>query len=244
MNAQTNITYVCPEMQPQACQEAVIQLQKDLPVTFNTVLSIDHIFPLLSDPQFHTDIISIDIEHLYSYDHADSYQLIETLRTLLNCTVVRPLVGRPKKRNTKILAVIGDDVNIEFVRDLNRLVDGFTIRIGERFSYNDIKIECQRILNGDISMPKQISDKMRLDKKQSRPLNLPFLTARQQQIYNLVVEKGASNKAIGRMLNITESTVKLHMTAILKKYRVRNRTQLAVFAKNKSITLSQSHQTK
>lgn len=57
------------------------------------------------------------------------------------------------------------------------------------------------------------------------------LTPRQRQILDIVANRGASNKTIARMLNITESTVKLHMSGILKKYGVRNRTQLALFAR-------------
>lgn len=57
------------------------------------------------------------------------------------------------------------------------------------------------------------------------------LTPRQTQILNLVLERGSSNKVIARTLNISESTVKLHLGNIFKKYGVKNRTQLAVFAK-------------
>lgn len=57
------------------------------------------------------------------------------------------------------------------------------------------------------------------------------LTVRQQQIVNMIVEKGASNKVIARLLNISESTVKLHLGHIFKKYGVKSRTQLAVFGR-------------
>lgn len=59
------------------------------------------------------------------------------------------------------------------------------------------------------------------------------LTARQNQILNMVADRGASNKVIARTLNISESTVKLHLGNIFKKYGVKNRTQLAVFAAKK-----------
>lgn len=55
------------------------------------------------------------------------------------------------------------------------------------------------------------------------------LTPRQQQIMDLICSKGASNKIIARILAISESTVKLHVGHIFKKYGVRSRTQLAVF---------------
>lgn len=57
------------------------------------------------------------------------------------------------------------------------------------------------------------------------------LTTRQHQILDIINTRGASNKIIARMLNISESTVKLHVSAILRKYNVRNRTQLALFSK-------------
>lgn len=58
------------------------------------------------------------------------------------------------------------------------------------------------------------------------------LTERQQQVKRLLCERGLSNKAIARQLNISESTVKIHVSAILKRYAVRNRTQLALAVKN------------
>jgi two-component system nitrate/nitrite response regulator NarL len=43
---------------------------------------------------------------------------------------------------------------------------------------------------------------------------------------------GASNKVIARKLVITESTVKVHMKAILRKLRLKNRTQAALWARS------------
>jgi two-component system nitrate/nitrite response regulator NarL len=43
---------------------------------------------------------------------------------------------------------------------------------------------------------------------------------------------GASNKVIARKLVITESTVKVHMKAILRKLRLQNRTQAALWARS------------
>lgn len=44
--------------------------------------------------------------------------------------------------------------------------------------------------------------------------------------------EGASNKVIALKLVITESTVKVHMKAILRKLRLQNRTQVAMWARN------------
>lgn len=48
----------------------------------------------------------------------------------------------------------------------------------------------------------------------------------------LRLTKGESNKQIARMFDITEATVKVHLKAILRKIRVSNRTQAAVWAHN------------
>jgi DNA-binding NarL/FixJ family response regulator len=46
---------------------------------------------------------------------------------------------------------------------------------------------------------------------------------------------GESNKTIARKINIAEATVKAHVKAILRKIRVRNRTQAAVWAMNHDV---------
>ena len=58
------------------------------------------------------------------------------------------------------------------------------------------------------------------------------LTDRQSQVARLVCHRGLSNKAVANILNISESTVKIHMSAILKKYGVKNRTQLVLAYSN------------
>jgi two-component system, NarL family, nitrate/nitrite response regulator NarL len=48
----------------------------------------------------------------------------------------------------------------------------------------------------------------------------------------LCLMKGESNKLIARKFDIAEATVKVHLKAILRKIRVSNRTQAAVWAHN------------
>ena len=56
------------------------------------------------------------------------------------------------------------------------------------------------------------------------------LTRRELVILRTLTE-GASNKVIALKLVITESTVKVHMKAILRKLRLQNRTQAAIWAR-------------
>ena len=52
------------------------------------------------------------------------------------------------------------------------------------------------------------------------------LTHRERQIVRLVSE-GLSNKHIGRRLNVTDGTIKVHLHNIFQKLQVSNRTALA-----------------
>lgn len=55
------------------------------------------------------------------------------------------------------------------------------------------------------------------------------LTGRESEILECLLE-GDSNKLIARRLEITESTVKIHMKSLLRKINVQNRTQAAIWA--------------
>jgi two-component system nitrate/nitrite response regulator NarL len=59
----------------------------------------------------------------------------------------------------------------------------------------------------------------------------PQLSAREICILQCLIE-GLSNKIIARKVNIAEATVKVHVKAILRKTRVHNRTQAAIWALN------------
>jgi two-component system nitrate/nitrite response regulator NarL len=62
---------------------------------------------------------------------------------------------------------------------------------------------------------------------QSRTAQIEELTARERQVIELVAA-GLSNKRIGMKLNLHEKTVKHHMTRILAKLAVQNRTEAAM----------------
>jgi len=59
----------------------------------------------------------------------------------------------------------------------------------------------------------------------------PQLSPREQSILRCLIE-GDSNKIIARKIDIAEATVKVHVKAILRKIRVQNRTQAAIWAMN------------
>jgi DNA-binding NarL/FixJ family response regulator len=59
----------------------------------------------------------------------------------------------------------------------------------------------------------------------------PQLSPREESILRCLIE-GHSNKSIARKIHIAEATVKAHVKAILRKIRVQNRTQAAIWAMN------------
>jgi DNA-binding NarL/FixJ family response regulator len=64
----------------------------------------------------------------------------------------------------------------------------------------------------------------------------PHLSPQEMHILRHLVE-GDSNKLIARKIDIAEATVKVHVKAILRKVRVRNRTEAAIWAvHNRSMT--------
>lgn len=60
----------------------------------------------------------------------------------------------------------------------------------------------------------------------SRP---PQLTPTQARVFRSV-QSGLSNREIAHELGIAEATVKIHMTALMRRLSVRNRTQVAIIA--------------
>lgn len=58
---------------------------------------------------------------------------------------------------------------------------------------------------------------------------LSQLTPRERDIFRLIAQ-GLPNKTIGRRLNISESTVKVHVKHLLKKMQLKSRVEAAIWA--------------
>lgn len=86
----------------------------------------------------------------------------------------------------------------------------------------------QSMLSDNPYWPKDIIGKLPGNESRATNKNSPSLTVRQQEVFDLIARRGLSNKQIARVLNISESTVKIHVSAVMKNLCVRNRTQLAL----------------
>ncbi len=101
------------------------------------------------------------------------------------------------------------------------------------------------VLSGGVYLPPALLESSIAQKSSSVPggngdINIRdapqvLLTSRQREVLTLVGE-GKSNKEIARLLDLSEGTVKLHVTAILKALKVNNRTRAVVAASQLGLT--------
>jgi DNA-binding NarL/FixJ family response regulator len=57
------------------------------------------------------------------------------------------------------------------------------------------------------------------------------LTDRQAEVFKLITQRGLPNRKIAEILQVSEDTVKGHVSAIIRRYGVQNRTQLILASK-------------
>jgi len=230
-------TYVSPNIN----HKVAGSLCSRLPVILEPVNAVEELFPLLSDPNYHTDFVCISVEMFHQRkDKLDMFDIIKTLATLIKSTVHRSSGStRARKRDTKILVIVDDTTDSRLVRQIMKFseIDSIGWLLKRQEDFQEMVEFIQRLITGDMTPHPKVLEliKPKRRKPEEKKKNSNILTIRQAQVLQLVQERGASNKTIAKILNLSESTVKLHMGAILKKYGLRNRTQLALFSKNQDL---------
>lgn len=92
------------------------------------------------------------------------------------------------------------------------------------------------VISGGTYVPPQILKNNTIDGIRTTGINEELdmkLTPRQCDVLHQLAE-GKPNKEIAKVLNLTESTVRAHVAAILKSFDVSNRTQAVQYASQKS----------
>jgi two-component system nitrate/nitrite response regulator NarL len=118
-------------------------------------------------------------------------------------------------------------------REIVAAVAGGAFGIMLKESAPDTLINCLRaVAAGHRWLPAELVDgareRVRMVRAQFANVDAA-LTQREREVMLLVAD-GLSNKAVGRRLNVSEGTVKLHLHSIYQKVAVNNRTALAKFA--------------
>ncbi|MDD2833949.1 MAG: response regulator transcription factor [Methylotenera sp.] len=78
-------------------------------------------------------------------------------------------------------------------------------------------------------MARKLADAMRLPAKGNTDVSPAKLSPRELEVI-LLLARGAGNKEIARVLDLSESTVKIHVQGILRKLNLSSRVQAAVYA--------------
>jgi DNA-binding CsgD family transcriptional regulator len=226
-------TYISPKTN----QEIAESLCNDLPIILKPVQKLEELFSLLSNPDFCTDFVCISIELFdQRVDNLDMFDIVHTLSTLIKSTQCRSeCCGALEGRNCKILVIVDETTEVNLIKDAMSYPDiacvGWLLKGPEDVQESIAFVE--NLNAGVYQHHPKVLERVSAGKKKIS--NKPALTDRQAQVLNLVQCRGATNKTIAKMLGLSESTVKLHIGAVLKKYGVKNRTQLAVFSKEKNI---------
>src|SRR5262249_40640845 len=113
-----------------------------------------------------------------------------------------------------------------FIKALELVMLGETILPPELLFYVRYPLGEEASLKVDRHLPEPTPGMAQLAE-----LEWPQLSPRENSILRCIAE-GVSNKVIARKIESTEATVKVHVKAILRKVRVRNRTQAAIWAVN------------
>lgn len=96
--------------------------------------------------------------------------------------------------------------------------------------YKDMTQALEKIIRGDRYYPEHAEHNASnaSDDNVNNDIE-PSLTSRQREVLCLL-RRGYSNKEIARRLNISQHTIKIHITAILQRLGVRNRTEAVAWA--------------
>ncbi len=92
------------------------------------------------------------------------------------------------------------------------------------------------VLSGEIYMPpnlRELTNRSEIGRSDGKTLAQRFgLTGAQERVLELLTE-ARSNRQIGELLGLTEGTVKIHVSGILKAMGVTNRSEAALLASRK-----------
>ncbi len=105
------------------------------------------------------------------------------------------------------------------------------------FEEADIIAAVRRVLDGETWVPTRLLQQPATQPELEQQPSLGHseavsaLTDRQKEVFDLL-SQGRSNRQIAASLGVSEHTVRVHMSAILKTLGLKNRTQAAIMASN------------
>ena len=156
------------------------------------------------------DIILLDI----NMPNLDGLQTIKIMR-------------QQNMKHKVIMLTINDDVDY-LIKAIDYDCNGYVLKGSE---FETLKTAITTVYNGETYIEPSMTSVLNssLAKREVEIEKLEELTPREIEVLRMIT-KGCLNKEIAASLNISERTVKNHVSNIFKKIDVADRTQAAVFA--------------
>lgn len=129
-------------------------------------------------------------------------------------------------QKTKIIVVSASEDSRTIRTILATGVKGYIPKRSEIKVFNNA---LKLIIEGGSYVPPNLLDNTPLNALSGRNIGIKTLTTRQSQVLDLIAQ-GKSNKQIAYDMGVSESTVKLHINALLRSLHVSNRTQAVITA--------------
>jgi len=161
---------------------------------------------------------------------ADGEQAIIQTRQLhpdvILMDLVMPGIGQNPTARILVLSSFSDDMQI--IESLRAGAQGYLLKASMP---GDLIDAIRTVYTGEAAMNPSVASKLirSLNHTNAEPELQAMLTDREIEILELVAE-GLSNQDIGERRQISERTVGTHISNMLSKLGLENRTQLALFA--------------
>jgi DNA-binding NarL/FixJ family response regulator len=219
---------LCPSMCENQWQIHYQLLSVELPVTMIQCQSLSKLLHMILAGADDVHRVLLDAHTILHTPGISMWELLNCVQTTHASVNVNP------QKKLPIFGMVDCDADLTEIRQImaSPMVHGLMPAPDTHTTYEHIRNAVYDQIHNKHHVPVRLQK--RLDAKKTKTVRRNkriSLTPREQQIAELVCDKGYTNKVIAIQLQITESTVKLHLGNILKKMNVRNRTQLALLMK-------------
>ena len=132
-----------------------------------------------------------------------------------------------------VISALDDPVNV--ARAMRAGASGF---VSKSSSGEEMLAALRQVLAGEVYLPTWLRDLSMERRRRSRTLEERYLLSTAQMRVLEPLIQGKTNRQIAELLGLTEGTVKVHVSAILKALNVSNRSQaLLAVRQHKSLRL-------